>query len=270
MHVPSLKLVYFSPTGTTKRIVEGIATGLRVKKTEVIDCTKLAIRTQKPPAFSNELVIMGAPVYGGRIPLEAAEYFGKLKAENVPAVPVAVYGNRHYDSALRELTDIAMNIGCKPIAGGVFIGEHSNSTEKRPIAHGRPDAEDLQKAQEFGTKIQEKLEQIDDLNGLEALQISGDAGYQDRKHFQEVMPKIAPKTSEKLCTKCRKCAKICPTAAISQNDVMKTARKQCIACFACIKICPSGAREMKNILVKIIPPLLHLLCHKRKEPEMCF
>ena len=268
MNVQSLKLVYFSPTKTTQRIVEEIATGLNIERTEVIDCTKPETRAQKAPAFFDELVILGAPVYGGRIPLEAAEYFHTLTAENTPAVVVVVYGNRHYDYALKELYDIAVDVGCTPVAGGIFIGEHSNSTEHVPIAHGRPDTADLQKAREFGAHIREKLDLLDHLDGLDALHVPGDNSYQKRRHIQKIMPNITPKTNATLCTRCGRCVQVCPTAAISKADVIRTDKHQCLLCHACIKTCPTGAREMKNLLVKLVSRGLSLFCQKRKEPEI--
>jgi hypothetical protein len=58
----------------------------------------------------------------------------------MPAVVVAVYGNREYEDALLELKIFAEAAGFRPIAAGVFLGEHSFSTQDMPIAAGRPDA----------------------------------------------------------------------------------------------------------------------------------
>lgn len=44
------------------------------------------------------------------------------------------------------------------IAGATFVGEHSYSTDKNPIAVGRPDADDLRFAENFGAKIRTKIE----------------------------------------------------------------------------------------------------------------
>ena len=129
MNIPSITLIYFSPTGTTKTIVEEIAHGIHAERVEVIDCTKPSIRAEKPLTFRDELVILGAPVYSGRIPTEAADYFKTLSAQKTPAVLVAVYGNRAYEDALKELHDIAINAGFLPVAGGAFIGEHSFSSK---------------------------------------------------------------------------------------------------------------------------------------------
>ncbi|MCH5138842.1 hypothetical protein JMF89_16870 [Clostridiaceae bacterium UIB06] len=52
-----------------------------------------------------------------------------------------------------ELYSITKKSGFKVAAAGLFIGEHSFSTEETPIAKGRPNYEDLNKAKEFGENI---------------------------------------------------------------------------------------------------------------------
>ena len=79
---------------------------------------------------------------------------------------VVVYGNRAYEKALIELDAFASAQGFKVIAGATFVGEHSYSTEQNPIAPGRPDANDLQYAEEFGAKIRTKINAAVDMEHL--------------------------------------------------------------------------------------------------------
>ena len=66
MEIKRVKLVYFSPTGTTHKVLESIAEGIAAEDVAQINLT-LPEGAQKPiPPFSDELVIIGAPVYGGR------------------------------------------------------------------------------------------------------------------------------------------------------------------------------------------------------------
>ena len=60
------------------------------------------------------------------------------------------YGNRDYEDALVELRDETTCLGFTPLAAGAFIGEHSYSRPGMPVAEGRPDANDLQIAEQFG------------------------------------------------------------------------------------------------------------------------
>lgn len=56
-----------------------------------------------------------------------------------------------------ELDYWAIQQGFKVIAGATFIGEHSYSTEKYPVAAGRPDERDLAVAADFGKQISDKI-----------------------------------------------------------------------------------------------------------------
>ena len=157
MLIKNVKSVYFSPTGNSKKVADAIAKGLQAS-VEYIDLTLPKARLQKFNEFNDELTIISSPVYVGRIPNEAALRIRKLVAKNTPAILVVTYGNRAYEDALIELSDISSEVGFKPIAGCAFIGEHSFSTPEKPIAGGRPDKEDLIEAELFGKRIKEKLD----------------------------------------------------------------------------------------------------------------
>ena len=94
--------LYFSPTGGTEKIVSSIADTLsRLLELPVhsIDFTYLENR-QKEYHFPNDsLVIIGTPVYAGRIPNKILPDFKKciVGAGHTPVIPVCVYGNRNYD-----------------------------------------------------------------------------------------------------------------------------------------------------------------------------
>jgi hypothetical protein len=64
---------------------------------------------------------------------------------------------------------------CRGFAGGAFIAEHSYSNSSRPIAHARPDSDDIEKAQAFGFKIREKLKAINALEDLGKINIPGNS-----------------------------------------------------------------------------------------------
>ena len=73
MNIGSAKLVYFSPTQTTKRIIESIVQGIEVNQVEHLDLTPPESRTRDIEDMHTQLAVIGAPVYGGRIPLDAVD-----------------------------------------------------------------------------------------------------------------------------------------------------------------------------------------------------
>ncbi|AKB20080.1 EFR1 family ferrodoxin [Methanosarcina sp. WWM596] len=265
MEIESLKLVYFSPTGTTKTVVQGIAHGINPGTTELIDITRPDARKQPLMTSENELLVLGVPVYMGRVPALLNEWLNSIQAHNTPTVCVVVYGNREYDDALLELKNIVTKCGCIPIACAGYIGEHSFSNSEMPTAEGRPDEDDLLHAEEFGRKIREKLQSVSAISQISDVQVPGTYPYRrDTKLW--IVDFIAVNDE---CTQCGTCAELCPTGAIDPENSNLIDTGKCITCCACIKNCPQNARSMKPGLVKDASVRLHTLYSQRKEPE-CF
>ena len=150
----------------------------------------------------NELLIIAVPVYMGRVPALLMEWLQTIRAQKTPVVCVVVYGNRVYDDALLELKNIMTKCGCKPIAFAAFIGEHSFPSPERPVAEGRPDAQDLQHAEMFGRKIYEKLQSVLSVDQISEVNVPGTHPYRGDSKLWTV-DFIA--VSEE-CTQCGVCA----------------------------------------------------------------
>jgi len=268
MVINSFRLLYFSPTGTTRRVLEAISEGLGKGKPKHIDLTSPATRTGRVRKIQGGLTLIGVPVYTGRVALEAVRGLQRFKAKNAPAIIVAVYGNREYEDALLELQNIATEAGFKPIAGATFIGEHSFSTDSTPIARGRPDADDLDRARSFGTMIQNKIHNIESLRNAPPLVVPGNVPYRERGPVRNT----SPSTSDALCIRCGKCVEVCPVATITlKEEGATTDKEKCTLCCACIKNCPSAARRLEDPqLTQFIREKLSPMCSNRKEPEFFF
>ena len=265
METKGVKLIYFSPTGTTRKVLEGIAAGIGSENVERIDLTLPENDRRSIPVSSDELAIIGAPVYGGRLPEDTIRRFKRLKAEHSLAVLVVLYGNREFDDALLELKNLAIEWGFNPIAGGAFIGEHSFASREIPIANGRPDDLDMKKAAAFGKKIKEKIVGLATLDAPEDLYVPGSFPYEAGGARALA---VAPETNPDKCTVCGTCASVCPTAAISIDDRVSTTVEHCIRCCACIKSCPEEARFTENEAWKNIAHWLNENCGSRKEPQL--
>jgi ferredoxin/flavodoxin len=279
LKIDSVKLVTFSPTGNSKKVSEAIAKAIQAT-IEYVDLTSPSARTRKFEEFNGELAIITSPVYLGRVPFEAAHRIRRLKANNTPTVLVVTYGNRAYEDALRELNDIVSEVGFKPIAACVFIGEHSWSTLDMPTAHGRPDAEDLAKANNFGLKILEKYKGVDNIEDLSPVKTPGKNPYTLRASVYTVRELVGPRTDEELCTKCGTCAEVCPTSAITIKHLISnlspraslntllvsTDEEACIWCCACVRSCPTGARVRRPRILEDSESL-NKNYPERKEPE---
>lgn len=275
MDVRSVTCVCFSPTGSTKTLAETVARRISGEAATMIDLTLRSQRSEHSLTFHKEIVILATPVYYGRVPEEAVSCFSSLNGEQTPVVLLVVYGNRAYEDALIELRDIAATRNFIPVAAGAFLAEHSYSSSKSPIAQGRPDDCDLRIASEFGAAIRGKLLRSNFMEDMGTLKVPGQVPYVEPqnllliKNLRATTPlSFTPETDMTECTLCGLCAEICPTGAISADDVAKTDKLNCLICFACVKRCPVGARQMKIPQFHAAIQELSTACQERKEPEV--
>ncbi len=258
MKIEKIHFIYFSPTGTTKKVIEAIVKGLGSDQLDHFDLTFPCGQIEK--TIEDGIAIIGSPVYAGRIPEDCLQRLEGFRANNVPTILIALYGNREFEDALVELRDVSKIQGFNIVAAGAFIGEHSYATQKHPIATGRPNDEDLSLAFKFGQEIASKLEQ----DNFTLPVIEGEVPYRERIKFGG----IAPETDLESCTLCGQCAQVCPVQIISITDNVTTQAERCIMCCACIKICPSQARYFSHPSIKEKRELLTKHCLAPKPPKL--
>lgn len=258
MKIRRLKLVYYSPTGSSEKTLKGIQQGTGLDY-DVIDLTLPSSESKNYIFNSTDLAIIAVPVYSGRVPDVAVKRISKLKGANTPAVLVAVYGNREFEDAIIELKNITEPNGFKTFAAGAFIGEHSFHTPETPIAKGRPDAEDIRKAKRFGEKVKEKIEKLDKLDDF---MVPGNYPYREKSKLFR-----SPVTYSDNCILCGMCTRVCPTGCVTVSDIVETDTNNCTACTACVKSCPTGARHWEHESVLKAAKRLSTDYTKRKEPE---
>ena len=250
-----ITIVYFSATDTTKTIVTELSREMS-NDLYIINITNMPIE-EKHHIPSNEILIIGMPVYAGRIPSVAIESIKNLYGENTPTILVAVYGNREFDDIFVEMQDILEHNNFKIIAGGAFIAQHSIF----PITgKGRPDEKDKKKIKEFAQLCKNKIEgsQFEKIGRIE---LPGNHPY---KKPGKIPLKINVNTK---CTDCGACIRVCPAKAIPEENPHITNFEKCIHCGRCIKVCKMKARNYRNPLYKIAETIFYLKNRKRKEPE---
>ena len=230
--------IYFSPTGGTKQYVCAVARGL-AEKFEEIDLANREARGQEHEFSAEDLVVVGVPVYYGRVPQLPDEMLRGLHGNHTPAVLVAVYGNREFDDALLELSDLCEKQGFYCAGAGAFIAQHTFSEK---IAGSRPDAEDLKLAKKFGRGLKLAMAK----KGERKVSVPGNRPY---RTF-EVAP-FTPKGSKK-CTGCGVCARECPAGAIAPEKPRETDAAKCIRCLACVKACPAQARKVGGPIYGVV------------------
>lgn len=159
----------FSVKGTTKKLIAEM--GACFPNFTYTDCTKSGC-TQ---SFTDtDLVVVGAPVFGGRIPPSFAKNLLGIQGNNTPAVAVVVYGNRAYDDALLELKNILTAQGFCVVAGIVYVAEHSLAPN---VAAGRPNANDLATARAYSDAILQKLDACASADAIADIDVPGKFPY---------------------------------------------------------------------------------------------
>lgn len=262
MNLDTVELAYFSPTGTTKKILGSIAEGIGAGTIDHIDLTLPESETKIK--LNGDLVLLGLPVYEGRASQTAIARLSQLKADNTPAVIVVLYGNRDFEDALIELNDLSRQWGFLPMAAGAFVGEHSFARNDRPMANGRPDAGDIAAAKEFGQKIRAKLDGVDLIDESSLIEPPGNRPYIERD--RSPLADRAATTNAEDCVLCGTCESACPVGAVKVDEAVETDNMACILCNACVKSCPTGARVVDDPMINKIVTWVSKNFQERREP----
>ncbi len=253
MKITSIWAIYFSPTGTTKKVVSHMADTLALisgSKRYDYDFTMPQHRLSFPELKGNEaegfdMVFFATPTYAGRVPNVLLKYLSTIRGNGAVAVPVVTFGNRNFDNSLIELRDILENGGFHTIAAAAMACEHSFSYE---LGKGRPDSSDLAQAEDFVAKLYDRLNIIDpSIEHFSPKDVPGVpktyGGYykpQGRNGVHIDIRKVIPKVADN-CIKCGTCARVCSMGSIDPDDVTRMTGI-CIKCCACYKKCPVSAR----------------------------
>ena len=248
MEIKTVWAVYFSGTGTTQKVATTLAKSMaRSLNAEYREyCFNLPAAREKELTFTPaDLVVLGVPVYAGRVPNLLLPYVrDRIHGGGALAVPVVLYGNRNFDDGLMELRNVARDNDFHPIAAGAFVGEHAFSTI---LGAGRPDEEDMALVQELADRTVDKVKALTGVPA-QAVEVEGcdpiRPYYTPRDRQGEPIRdflKAKPITDPDKCVRCGLCARLCPMGSIDPNDVSNVVGK-CIKCCACVKKCPKGAK----------------------------
>ena len=252
MRIRRIAAAFFSPTGNTEKLAKAmqqVLTEVSGIPAEVIDFTPPSARNMQYEFGSEDLLIIGLPVYAGRLPNKILPFVQEnLKGDGTLSIPFVCYGNRAFDDGLSELVYEQKNTGFFPAAAAAFATQHAFATA---LAHGRPDEADLEEAKSFALKTWRIVSGAGSPEDLPELQVSGSTPpgpyYRPKRMDGEpaVFLKAKPLIDPNRCIDCRTCARVCSMGSIDPTDVTSVPGV-CIKCQACVTHCPQGARYFNH------------------------
>lgn len=244
--------IVFSPTGGTEKVANILANPFGCE-TQLIDLTAPDFDGANAVIAADDICIIAAPSYGGRVPATTSARLASLKGNGAKAVLVAVYGNREFEDTLVELKDVAEAAGFVPFAAVAAIAEHSIL---RKFAAGRPDESDEAELTSFAERI------AADLNASASISIPGNVPYKESKGSS-----MKPSADES-CIQCGLCAERCPVRAIPSDHPDQTDSAACISCMRCISVCPVNARSLAPEALAFVDQFLTKVASERKSNQL--
>lgn len=231
---------YFSPTGGTKKAGEIFCQRLAAE----VKLADLGTQDTKVEPLEGDVTVFAAPVFGGRIPSPMTEKLKKLNGNGKRAVALVVYGNRAYDDALLELTNVVQEQGYEVTAAAALVAQHSMVPE---VGQGRPDENDKRQIRSFAQKVLAKIAEEDH----SPVSVPGNYPYKPE------MAIVATPLSLPACTHCGSCVDACPTQAIRlEDETVVTEKDRCTLCMACTAVCPEQARILPPPLAEKLQQML--------------
>lgn len=244
--------VCFSPNGLTRQLTWRIAykLGHLVHNSTIVDWD-FTLPSRRATPFSTtgkDWVIVGLPVYAGRLPNLLLPYLNSWAGNGAIAVPIVTFGNRSYGNALIELKELLELKGFTIAGAAAFVAEHSFAPS---LAKGRPNSSDFHQADQLADKVYMRWKNAETL--AISINIPGQGAPEYGGYYQPLgadgMPvrflKSKPTIDHERCRNCGICAEVCPMGSIEKGNYGQVTGT-CIKCNACIKTCPTKARHFTD------------------------
>lgn len=263
--------MYFSQGGTTARVAESIAAGLRAAEYQVDLCN---MKDEQPPSLSGyDLLGIGAPTYYYRPPFNVTDYVNGLPdLDGLPAFVFVLHGTCRGDTgnAIRHALAHkgAREVGYFHCRGAdYFLGYLKEGYLFSP---DHPTAEELAQAEAFGREVaahaagQPYARPKDDqppamIYRLERFLANRWLGGQMYSRLFRV--------DAKSCNACGLCIELCPTGNITEGKGGRPVwGRNCLLCVTCEMKCPKDAITSPASWPLMRPFMIHNVRRASRDP----
>jgi len=235
-------VVYFSQTGSTRKVAEAIYSGIKSATGQCEITTLRDADVRRLVEF--DLIGLGCPVFEFKTPANV-----KAFAESMPILEgrhCFLFATHGLDRGMifRDMGEVLLQKGLIVIGYHSCYGEVRMPSIPRPyFTDGHPDSFDLKEAADFGKEMVERSLRVS--QGKKGL-IPDILSMKERVFPPE--PSVEIKFNKERCRYpiCRLCVDNCPVEGcidLSQDPVIFAEEEKCLNCYFCWKICPNGAIE---------------------------
>lgn len=250
MKAKRIYVACFSPTGLTRQVALRIAGSLSdLMELEGVKEWNFTLPSGRQEALrveAGDWVVVGLPVYAGRLPNLLLPYLNSWIGNGAMAVPVVTFGNRSYGNALIELKELLELRGFHVMGAAAFVAEHAFA---HGLAAGRPDQADLLLADKFADDVYMRWSKFCSEGQFPEVLVPGIGAPDYGGYYQPLgmdgVPvrflKAKPVVDIGKCCHCGHCGEVCPMGAVAPGGE-GVVTGICIKCNACIRECPENAR----------------------------
>lgn len=243
-------VIFYSVTGTTRRVAGSIVDGLRASGVDVLEHD---LREGPPPETAAfDIVGIGFPVHWYRMPTpvrDAIDALGDLSGRSAFVFVLnATYRGAALNGACSALRRArAREVGIFACRGaGRFLGYTRLGYQFSP---GHPDDADLDAAREFGCGL--RAAHVATQHDASASLMPADPPTHWMYALERALasPWLARHLYARFfrldvtrCTRCGTCARICPSHNIAwERGQLPVWGRDCVLCLTCAEVCPESA-----------------------------
>ncbi|MEJ2248358.1 MAG: EFR1 family ferrodoxin [Candidatus Lokiarchaeota archaeon] len=243
----NILIIYFSPTGNTKRI----ATELEIKLLEynnTFNITKKDITAKNARSFINlnmyDFIFLGSPIHAWNSPKVVRNWIKKLDGKGKKISMFFTYGGinpgvaHYYTMKLLEKQNFIV------ISSAEFVCSHSFNLVGWNLLIDRPNKKDLRLIEEF---VRKTISKFTDKKSNPLILDDPKIPHYILSRIENNLRKMveSPSRVKIKCSLCYECEEGCPNRAFDAKKG-KSDPKLCIRCFKCIQICQEEAIQIQD------------------------